>query len=652
MERGCFACALICALASGLDAHEAHAQRALQATALAPNAVRIDGDLGDFRGLRFAELGDDKSGSLSYALGADDQALYLAARVHDDDFVRGPAVSPQQDALVLTFWLPSPGGGRASEVWLYAGVPGQQASVAEIGPPGGSASPSKQVSVVEGPLAKGKGYVLEARVPWSALPGGQNRALARAALRLHDVDGKAGTRATVVASASAARPVQLPELLLEGGPNASVRAFLAHKQLADSSVRHDLIGQVAGDARLERVVVAGTFVLVAGSDLDAAAGYHFMDLPVTSAADVLAAELRDLTGDGRNELVLRLEQRDELGTRELVDVLALAPGRPRVLFAAVLGRRTEQGSVEAKLAFEPAAGGKPAALALAIGSARGLDASSYAERPPAGIEPLMTPWGAVARRVYRWDGKRFAVASEQLNPDAAKSTSPSAGAGPSASAQPPSSSVPRQRASGAESVVHAEPPGMDQLVAAFRADRAIERSLRARFVQHANVAEDKRIESLMLFGKDLLVIGKGFRDGTGYFYFGLPVQDGSDVQRLFTADVTGDGRRELFVRHKQRIGDVQRELLLVYRFDAQGIAPLLRVEVRRAQASASVGNVVDIVRDGKHWALRISPGAARSWDASNYPFVTDASDEYAPLLLPWRDRAVRYRFDGAALVAR
>ncbi|HMI93451.1 MAG TPA: hypothetical protein VK509_18895, partial [Polyangiales bacterium] len=557
---------------------------------------------------------------------------------------------------VLTLWLPGGAGGRASEVWLYAGVPGQQASVAEIGPAGGNASPSKQVSVVEGPLTGGKGYVLEARVPWSALPGGQNHALARGALRLHDVDGQAGTRPVVIASASAARPVQLPGLLIEGGPNAAVRDFLAHKQLASDSARHDLIGQVAGDSRLERVVIASTFVLVAGSDLDAKAGYHFMDLPVTSAADVLAAELRDLTGDGKDELVLRLEQRDELGTRELLDVLALAPGQPRVLFAAVLGRRSEQGSAEAKLALEPAANGKPGAIALSIGSARGLDASTYSERPPAGIEPLITPWGAVARRTYSWDGKRFALASEQPNPNAVQSASAST-AGTSTSTSKSKSAPAASRAARTTEpepgrVVHAEPPGMDQLVAAFRADRAIAPDLRPRFVQHANVAEDARIESLMLFGKDLLVIGKGFRAGTGYFYFGLPVQDGSDVQRVFTADVTGDGRRELFVRHKQRIGDVQRELLWVYRFDEQGIAPLLRVEVRRAAEAASIGNIVDIVPDGRHWALRVSPGRARGWDASSYPFVSESSDEYTPLLLPWKDRAVRYRFDGSALVAR
>jgi hypothetical protein len=82
------------------------------------------------------------------------------------------------------------------------------------------------------------------------------------------------------------------------------------------------------------------------------------------------------------------------------------------------------------------------------------------------------------------------------------------------------------------------------------------------------------------------------------------------------------------------------------------MTPILRVEVRRAQGDSAVGNVVDIVRDGKAWALRIAPGVAQGWSAQSYPFASDSSDGVGALLLPWKDHAVRYRFDGTALVAR
>jgi hypothetical protein len=200
-------------------------------------------------------------------------------------------------------------------------------------------------------------------------------------------------------------------------------------------------------------------------------------------------------------------------------------------------------------------------------------------------------------------------------------------------------------ATGAQRVAtRPEPPGTDELVAAFVESRGLPKSARPRFVQHANLAEDARIESLMLFGAELLVVGKGFQGGTGYFYFGLPVASPDDVLRLFTADVTGDGRREVFVRIRQRIGDVTRELLLAYTFGAESLQQILGVEVRRAQGSASIGNVVHIVKSGKSWALQIDPGRAEGWSEQSYPFVAESQDTFGPLLLPWRHARALYRY--------
>jgi len=154
----------------------------------------------------------------------------------------------------------------------------------------------------------------------------------------------------------------------------------------------------------------------------------------------------------------------------------------------------------------------------------------------------------------------------------------------------------------------------------------------------------------MLFGRHLLVVGEGFQGGTGYFYFALPVRDGSDIQRLFTADVTGDGRREVFVRYRQMIEDVQREILVGYTFSGESFDRILDVEARRAQGGASIGNVVRVVPQGKHWAISIAPGRATGWTRDSYPFVTEATDGHGALLLPWADRKLVYRFDGRALV--
>jgi hypothetical protein len=213
-------------------------------------------------------------------------------------------------------------------------------------------------------------------------------------------------------------------------------------------------------------------------------------------------------------------------------------------------------------------------------------------------------------------------------------------------------------------VVHPEPPGTDALIAAYRSARGVPASERPRFAQSANLAEDSHIESIAVFGNEVVVVGDGFRSGVGFFYFGLPVQDPRDVQRVFTGDVTGDGRREIFARVKQMVGDVQREILLGYTFAGDELTPILAVEVRRARGADSVGNVVKLVRDGKHFALQIDPGFAHGWTAQSYPFASDRGAARAaapgaaegsgigPLLLPWQDSLLRYRFDGKSLVPR
>ena len=94
----------------------------LEARALGSVALRIDGDLRDWRGVRFASLGEEDSGSMQYALATDAEALYVGARVSDDDVVRSAEASTDEDAVVLTLALPGPDGRFvAHEVWLYPG---------------------------------------------------------------------------------------------------------------------------------------------------------------------------------------------------------------------------------------------------------------------------------------------------------------------------------------------------------------------------------------------------------------------------------------------------------------------------------------------------------------------------------------------------
>jgi hypothetical protein len=192
-------------------------------------------------------------------------------------------------------------------------------------------------------------------------------------------------------------------------------------------------------------------------------------------------------------------------------------------------------------------------------------------------------------------------------------------------------------------------PGPEALLSAFRRSRGLADGLRPTFRFRADVGEDATPEEVAVYGRDLAVVGPGFRGGTGWFSFELPAADPSDVLDVRGVDVTGDARSEVLVRVRQALGDVQRGVLLVFELRGDAFPLLLAREVARVQGSLRVENEVVPARG----ALEIRPGRATGWTAESWPFgATAPQDGVEPLTLPWRDGRVRYRLDGERLIAR
>lgn len=620
-------------LALGLVAATAFADE-LTLSLLDDNAVRVDGSIGDWRGLRFRTLGSGNNASMKYALGYDAAALYLAAEVRDDVMVRTASPDRGDDAVVITLVIPTDAGTRVVELWLFAGIVGQQAASTRVGTPGGALSALSGAQVIEGPLERGNGYLLEARVPWASVPGGADWQGGYGAIRLHDEDR--GGRVNDVASASLdpAHPEQLPRLAPSGIVAATLESFMSTRGIT-ATPRFNLRGDVAGDRRPEQVAIVDVNMVVLGPGYRGGQSYSFVQLPVTRSSDVISAELSDVTGDGKAELLVKLRQQNDLGARDLLQVFDFSADPPRSVFNLEVRRQTRDGELEVAVDVKRGKRGKPPTIEVNAGQARGLSAANFRSAQEAGVEPPLLPWGDVHTRVYQWDGVRFSIASEKAaNGRAVTSAQPSQVA-PAAVNQAPEEPPP--------------PPGIDDLVDAFRQAQHIDRRVQPRLKRNANVAEDERVEQLMLFDKSLLVIGPGYRNGTGYFYYGLPVQTGEDILRVFTADVTGDGRAEIFVRVRQWIGEVKRELLYVNQLEGNELRQLLVVEVRRAQGNQSVGNIVRLRFRGNQATLLIYPGRAEGWSQANYPYVTDTSDGTGALLLPWSDTLATYRFESGRL---
>jgi len=615
----------------------AQAQIALPVHEVGEDGVRIDGMLRDWRTIRRVRVGRGDDASMSFALGYDARGLYVAAEVSDERLVRTRRPTPNEDAIVVTLATPRGRGWQASEVWVFAGKPPIAGSAA-VGTLGARRlRPANGSRVVEAP--RDGGYSVEAFVPWSRIPGASRWQEGRISVRLRDVDLESRPEVEDEPATAEVDPRnldRLPRVRPTGGEAAVLDRFLQAQGIPGADPDHSLRGDVCGDGRPERVVQVQRFVVVFGAGYEDGNGFDFLQLPVQATGDVHGARLRDFTGDGKAELLVELRQRDGRGSRDLWQLFTFDCDRIRPLFAVETRKETPRGHVEASVRVTGR--GRRTQIEVRAGRAHQLSPESFREAAATDAEAILLPWGPVLQRTYRWDGERFATVRERANPNPWDPA-----------AEQRERERERQRERERDETPAQSAPGIDDLLAAVRRERRIPPSVRPRFRADVNLAEDGAPERLVVLGDALVVVGTRFRRGQGYFHFEIPVAAHADLLDVSTADLTGDGRHEVLIRARQALGDVQRELLMVHRFTRGGGFPrILSVEVARQQQDHRVENEVR-TRGGR---LEIRPGRARGWSAETWPWSATADTDVAPLLLPWRDRPVRYRFADDRLLPR
>lgn len=614
---------LLLAALAALSPAAVSAQAGIRVIAI--EEVRIDGAIRDWRDARFTSVGEGPDASMRFALGHDARGLYLAAEVWDERMVRTARPGAREDAVILTL---KSGRRPATDIYFFAGVAGQSAASVGLAPSGSQrVRPVRGAQVVEGPLARGHGYTIEAFVPFSAIPGSAEWREARGTVRLRDVDSEARPE---VESEPALVPLDaLVPLRPAGGAAGVLEEFLAARNLLAARPTHELHGDVAGDGRAETVTLVAGYLLVSGPGFRGDGGYAYHQLGVESGRDVRSAQLVDLTGDGKAELVVVLRQRNAQGERDLWQALELSGQSPRPLFGIEVRKTSGNQSVESQVRIQRARGAAPI-IEVRAGRARGFDASNYREAPPSGVEAMLLPWGPVRARSYRWTGRAFEQVGEQMNP---RYTPPQPVETPAR--------APSQRAAAPR------PPSTEAVLAAARRERGIAPNARPTHSLRANFAGSAEPETGLVFGRKVIFVGPGIQDGASWLYYEIPASSDRDVLGVEAADVTGDRRAELLVRVRQTFGAVTREVLLVHQITESGFPRLLQVEVARAEGQRSIQNRVT-TGGGR---LQIAPGRAQGWTESTYNFTRDPNDSVEPLLLPWRDRPVVYRLRGARLSA-
>lgn len=613
---------------------------------------RIDGMLKDWPGSA-TSLGETLKGKpdarVGGMIGYDDKALYLAFEVKDSDFVSTPAHKNGEDHGTVLLEIPQRGGGRAAyEIEVFPGKPGKSEGVIEVN--GKRPAGSEVVEAVDD-----EGYILEARLPWGALPAAARlRVGMRAELRFTDakapgsVSGVVTTRKQAVLTES---ELSLKQGLLE--PN-NLKAF----------PDREAIGNVWGDGMYERVAIFGGYMAIVGSHYKQGKEFYYKDLQMPDSSLVTRFELRDMNGDGKEEIIL--QRRTGANTyREIFEILTVnEEGVADRACAHEVAIVTDSGRIEneVKIVSE----GKHLAAKISEDKAEGFEEDSFREPPHEGMESALLPWGASKSHTLSWDGSSCTVDKEAQSDSGkgskkGKHAKKSSRARDKVAAEPASSGAPGGEAAPPPPRAPSSDELLDQVYALYRKERGKDKSA-PRFDFVTDVAGDGELERVLVHDKDVVVFGKGYRSGRSFAYTEIGLVHPEDVLDVTARDLTGDGKAEIIVRgvKREKAGKelkdeaVTRHVLFVYQISEQGLTRVFAAETGRSMGDKHLLGAVRFTPEARGVAIELLPGRAAGWSEKSYPFPQDQGPvgNLEPLILPWTGGKKRYVFSGSGFVQK
>jgi hypothetical protein len=181
--------------------------------------------------------------------------------------------------------------------------------------------------------------------------------------------------------------------------------------------RFDSAVDCVGDKTPERVLLHGRDIVIFGKGFKGGLGYSMLTMQFASANDILGMTAKDLTRDGKAEIivkgVVRTPAPQDLGggtvEREIVLVFQVAGETVRRVFAAETARSIGTKRIEGLFRLVDVGGS--AVIELAPGKAIEWTEKTYPFNqdtgPVGGFEPLLLPWGGAKAVRYRWTGASF-----------------------------------------------------------------------------------------------------------------------------------------------------------------------------------------------------------------------------------------------------
>lgn len=607
--------------------------KTVDAAPMAGKKIRIDGVPKEWPPMqRLSATLSGRGTRAEGVAGYDDDNLYVAMRVQDEQLVRTAGLGSNEDygALVLAF--PTGGGFKAYEVRLYPGVPGKSAGAVKM--QGLGKVPGSQI--VEAPFDGG--ITFEARIPWSVFPEAKRvRSGLRGALRYKDVDPGGKTSLVATAKGSGA---SLPPFTIES-------EYALHQSLVfpkGLSVRptKQLVGNLVGDSMYETVSVYDRYLAVTGWHYRNGSEFYYQDLNILTPSNLLGISLKDVDGDGHDELVLRRRVGSSGDSKDYLEVWAFRSEDkgPEALFQHETGLVKGPQKIENDVDVEKQKGKWN--IVVEQGKNDGIEPSEWDGPTISGERATLMPWETVYSRRYEWDGKQFALVEE-------KEWKPKL--------ESPTGSRPSRSSSGdplpASEVREAPPPRppnpdelLDQVYALYRTDRGVKKT-KPRFDFVTDVAGSADNERVLVHGKDIVVFGKKFKQGTSYVYTTIGVKEPEHVLDVTARDLTGDGRAEIIVRAiipvkaSEQLGGatVTRHALMIYHVTEEGISRIFAAETGRSLDDDAILGRIAFVPVSNAIRIELHHGRAVGWSEKSYPFPQDSQPYQGlePLLLPWTD---------------
>lgn len=594
--------------------------------------VKLDGVLKEWPARTPAKIARGKTDGLAFAAGLqyDETKIYLAGEIEDAKYVRTARFAEGEDHVSFALAFPAQGGKyQVYEIGVFPGKSGETAGSVRFlsGPAKGREVPSSKV--VEAPNGK-VGLTFEAVLPWSTFAEARTlRVGLRAAVRYHDGDGKAeaGVLATSAGGEGAANELApLPT----AAERAVVEGLLEPKGMAQAVPRIELFADVTGDAMKERISVFDKYFTVCGPGYRGGKQFFYREL----SYDLSRVEARDVTGKGKEALLVRKRIVHQGTAHEAFEVWTFAKDEPETAFSHVVAVTAGAKKVTNALRVSPGE------IEVTVEPAVGWDATSYREPGLAETEALLMPWGAVKSVTYKFDGARFAKSGEVAQ----------AGQKPEGPASKPVAELPRD--------VPTPEVGKGGDLSArvydqYLADQKVAAGTKPKVDLKVQVNGDARPERVVVIGKDLVVLGPGYKGGSQYAFARLSdFTTPDDITEVTARDITGDGLAEIVVRGKVKLSPtVDSEVMLVYGAAGDRVVRLLAIETAREVAGGRIQGLVQFVPSKtRGFEIDVRPGMARGLTEKNCPFSEgEVTAQGVPVLLPWgKAKAVRMVWNGSA----